>query len=145
MNARQALAMSLMFFAAGATAQTSAQEIDAANKAWRDSLPEATADYGAYPSNYETIVRAYLGKSLKDPESARYGEFTKPEKDQAIESVGQRRALYGYVTCVDVNAKNSYGGYTGAQRYWFLIRDDSVVRYGTGNMYIDHAPKCLTR
>lgn len=121
------------------------RQIDAANKAWRESLPEPTADYGEFPSDYEAIIKAYLEKTLKDPESARYGEFTKPEKDQAIANVHERRALYGYVSCVDINAKNSYGGYTGAKRTWFLIHDGKVVRSGTRQMYIDHVPKCLTQ
>lgn len=46
-------------------------------------------------------VRAAVQKTLIDPESARFGK--------SFVSKDGRRA------CIDVNAKNSYGGYTGEQ------------------------------
>lgn len=33
----------------------------------------------------------------------------------------------GYAVCAYVNAKNSYGGYTGGKLSWFLIKNDRVI------------------
>jgi hypothetical protein len=68
-----------------------------------------------------------MAEQLKDPESARYSKFRPLAKDLKIVNAKTRNATLGYSTCVDINAKNSYGGYTGAKRYWFLIRDGKVV------------------
>lgn len=100
------------------------REIDA----WKKTLPAPDADYGPFPGDFEQIIKTYLAKSLKDPESARYSEFSKPRKEHAITNARQKLAVYGYSACVLVNAKNSYGGYTGDQQYWFLIRNGEVVR-----------------
>lgn len=73
------------------------------------------------PENWGEVIDDYLNGSLKDPYSAvkrvtrgpRYGEY--------------RRAFMrytGWMICMTVNAKNSYGGYTGAKRYLFLIDPD---------------------
>ncbi|MDR5772865.1 MULTISPECIES: hypothetical protein [unclassified Caballeronia] len=55
----------------------------------------------------------------------------------------EHRAVYGYLVCTDINAKNSYGGYTGAKRRWFLIRNGAVVRYGERPMYVGHVAPCM--
>jgi hypothetical protein len=70
------------------------------------------------------VVKAYFEEILKDPESARY-KFDTPER--AYRRAGWanrgRVAWQGYVIPVNVNAKNSYGGYTGYKRYFALMRD----------------------
>lgn len=96
--------------------------------AWKSTLPAADADYGAYPDNYEQLIKEYLARSLKDPDSVRYTDFTKPRKEHAIENAGLKQAIYGYSSCVLVNAKNSYGGYTGNHQYWFFIQNGKIVR-----------------
>lgn len=47
--------------------------------------------------------------------------------------VENRNFVYGYSTCVFVNAKNSYGGYTGKQLYWAFIRNGQVLRFKNTN------------
>ena len=59
---------------------------------------------------------------LKDPESARFGEIW------ALSGSNGKRSLCGYV-----NAKNSYGGYTG-RKIFTIIPPDSVVIEGSGVM-----------
>lgn len=98
-----------------------------AEQAWLRSLHEAPDGFGPYPNNYQDIVKSYMSKRLKDPESARYSEFRAPAKDLKIVDIKNRVAILGYSTCVDINSKNSYGGYTRAKRYWFLIRDGKIV------------------
>lgn len=99
----------------------------AAEQAWMRSLYQSTDGFGAYPDDYQQIVEQYMAEQLKDPESARYSKFRDPKKDLKIVDAKKRVATLGYSTCVDINAKNSYGGYTGAKRHWFLIRDGKVV------------------
>jgi hypothetical protein len=97
----------------------------------------AAADYGSPPTDHKSQIKNYFSKVLKDPESARYGEFTEPRKGYArVEG----RALispdggawlptnvFGYEVSVQVNAKNSYGAYTGFERYLFLFRNGKIV------------------
>lgn len=64
-------------------------------------------------------------QNLKDPDSARFGRFSKPRKEYLYEN---SKPVYGYSVCAEINAKNSYGGYTGSQTYWFLIRNEIIQR-----------------
>lgn len=82
------------------------------------------ADYGKPPSNHEEIIRNYMNQRLKDPDSAKYSFKKGPV--QGWNSFGG--LLFGYIVCADINAKNSYGGYTGRQPYYFIIKNDTVVR-----------------
>lgn len=87
------------------------------------------ADYGAEVSaqDAEQMIRAYFDQTLKDSESARY-KFSPPAKgwlkpDPSIWG----ETFYGRLVEVQVNAKNSYGGYTGYEAWKFLIRDGQFV------------------
>ncbi len=88
-----------------------------------------SADYGARPIHYETITKEFLSNVLKDPDSAKYdikepckGYYTDPP---AVALMGQKRETkYGWIVDVWVNAKNSYGGYTGYKKYSFLFRGE---------------------
>lgn len=106
----------------------SAREKDRIANEWKQTLPAPDADYGVYPADYEALVKAHMEATLKDPESARYSNFSKPRKEHIITNVGAKEAAYGYSVCVLVNAKNSYGGYTGNHQYWFFMRDGKIMR-----------------
>jgi len=84
-----------------------------------------SADFGPYPTNHDELVKAWAAANLKDPESARFGRISKPRKEWKVENL---KPAYGFSVCADINSKNSYGGYAGAQTYWFFIRDGKVVR-----------------
>lgn len=110
----------------------------------------ANADFGPYPNDYEALIKQWAATGLKDPESARYGRISKPRKEWMVESL---KPFYGYSVCVDINAKNAYGGYTGAQKFWFMFRDGKIVRsQNTGGIIagivpgniisIDHPVSC---
>ncbi len=80
------------------------------------------------------LIEQRIRASLKDPSSA---QFSWPNDFVA----GQHQPLaakpiYGWVTCGTVNAKNSFGGYTGAQAVLVVVRDGQVlfsdVDKGTG-------------
>lgn len=88
-------------------------------------------DYGPEPTRaaVESKVRAYFDVTLKDAESARY-RFDPAVTKYWIKETGwatAKRSLVGWLAKVDVNAKNSYGGYTGFQRYEFLFKDGEIV------------------
>lgn len=104
---------------------TNAQIQDQAFENYKRTLPEQNADYGTYPSDYQDLIRSYMVKTLKDPDSVRYTDFTTPRKEHAIEN---KKAIYGYSACVLVNAKNSYGGYVGNQQYWFFFQNGKLIR-----------------
>lgn len=89
-----------------------------------------TADVGSKPTEYEALVEGAIRDQLKDPDSAKFSGFTEPRKEVMVE---QKNFVYGYSTCVFVNAKNSYGGYTGKQLYWAFIRNNKVLRVKSTN------------
>ena len=88
-------------------------------------------NYGPQPSEdvYGLFVKEYLKSHLLDPDSAKYG-CGPPKKGGAracssyirkgTESCG---AYYGYIMLCMVNAKNAYGGYTGSERYYFMLEN----------------------
>ena len=59
---------------------------------------------------------------LKDPESARFGEIW------ALSGTNGKRSVCGYI-----NAKNSYGGYTG-DKMFSITSSGSVVIQGSGTL-----------
>ena len=99
----------------------------AAADAWVKTLPEPGADHGPFPEDYEEIVKNHFTDRLKDPDSAKYSDFRAPKPNFLIVNKFEKAAQYGYVVCVHINAKNSYGGYTGKKLAWTFIRDGAVV------------------
>ncbi|AJJ69510.1 Uncharacterised protein [Yersinia pseudotuberculosis] len=89
-----------------------------------------TADVGAKPKNYKKLVEDAIRNELKDPDSAKFSDITTPRKEVMVKN---RNFVYGYSSCVYVNAKNSYGGYAGKQLYWVFIRNDEVLRVKNTN------------
>ncbi len=89
----------------------------------------ANADYGRQISYDEadTIVKNWFQTRLKDPQSAQY-DIGSPNKGWWANSIvfGGGK-FYGYIVDVSINAKNSYGGYTGNQAYKFVIKDGRVI------------------
>lgn len=87
-------------------------------------------DYGLYPESYQDIVESYLDSVLKDPSSKKiqWLNSPKPITYSLKPFLSDAVVISGYGVCTFVNAKNSYGGYTGAKLVLFLIRDGSVVR-----------------
>ena len=96
----------------------------------------ARADFGAFPENHNATIRDYLRSFLKDPASAQYSHVRGPER---VWSSYFGPVMYGYFVCASINAKNSFGGYTGSKLHFFLIRNGSVVQhiYPSGNDGVD--------
>ncbi len=88
----------------------------------------AAADYGRpmTASEMERAGDAWLLRALKDPESRRveWGPSGRAWYWHGIVGGGHK---FGYATLASVNAKNSFGGYTGSKPYFFFFRDGQLV------------------
>lgn len=91
--------------------------------------PSADAfNSAAPPQGYQQSVPLYFETRLKDPDSAKY-QYGTPAKAYANNGLayGGKVAWSGYALPVAVNAKNSYGGYTGYKPYVILFNGDTPV------------------
>ena len=89
----------------------------------------AAADYGTYPDNFEQIIKNHMTSILKDPDSARFQFLNNPKK--GWNGLGGKK--FGYVSCVNINAKNSYGGYVGSRMSYFMIRNGKIIDFSHGD------------
>ncbi len=62
-------------------------------------------------------MKKYFNVTLKDPYSAVYDFSDAPKKARVFRT-------YGYACIVGVNAKNSFGGYTGMKQYRMFLGTD---------------------
>jgi hypothetical protein len=87
----------------------------------------ASADFGASPSNYETLIKEHLYRTLIDPTSMLVEFTSTPYKGYcnapAVVPPGQH---FGYGVPLRVNAKNRLGGYAGWKGYVAYIRNGTV-------------------
>jgi hypothetical protein len=73
----------------------------------------AVTSHAAQPSQ---PIREFLGTYLKDPDSAKFGEFSEPVTRGDSQQV-----------CGLINGRNGYGGYAGFRMFSFLLRDGKVI------------------
>jgi len=89
----------------------------------------AALDYGSPIDQREAELsaRTYFQKALKDPYSAVL-EFGPVGPGYVAEPVANGGKLhYGYILDAKVNAKNSFGGYTGETLYKLVFRDTKLI------------------
>jgi hypothetical protein len=101
----------------------------------------AVADYGAEPTmtEAEAAIKRFHAAYLKDPGAAQYRGWSQPVKYW----FGTRDAsTYGYLVCVSINGKNSFGAYTGFQTDGFLLRNGSVARHFPRGWYGSSGKVC---
>lgn len=73
--------------------------------------------FGPPPTNAEAKAREFMERTLKDPESGRY-RFGKLTRAYGAYGVWNATTPWsGYLLPVEVNAKNSFGGYVGFKPY----------------------------
>jgi hypothetical protein len=79
------------------------------------------AEFGTLPASHEGDIKNFMSRRLKDPHSAVY-TFHPARKGIGQDGLlrGAKR-YYGYIVPVDINAKNSYGGYAGTQKFYFFF------------------------
>lgn len=93
----------------------------------------ANADFGPPPSEpaARAAAEAYIRSQLKDPGSA---TFTWGSLDKGWFKPGLAgypgKIRYAWSLPVGVNAKNSFGGYTGMKPWLFYFRGEQMVGIG---------------
>lgn len=88
---------------------------------------QAAFDYGPKPTKHEATIKAWFEVRLKDPFSAQY-YFQEPVQSYLKEAPLMGGRLYvGWQVNMQVNAKNSFGGYTGRQAYAFFLKDEQII------------------
>ena len=91
------------------------------------------ADYGPYPKNYQQLIRKRLDGNLLDARSAQIRFTTPPRKVfQLSRAPYKLNGRAYYAVCVEVNAKNAYGGYTGWQTKMFRLKNNTIEGNPTG-------------
>jgi hypothetical protein len=85
-----------------------------------------TQDIGQPPLEYKKIITDWIGTQLKDPYSAHLDIGGDPTAGKMLTDNGY---VYGWMYIVSVNARNSFGGYTGEEEWDVLINHDQVVMY----------------
>ena len=103
------------------------------------------ADFGPEMSQQlcEIAAKEFMESILKDPESARYKQFTTCRKhvSAVFSSDGSFTSgrVAGYLISFMVNSKNSFGGYSGQTEMVVLLRGAELVALAEGpceaNMY----------
>lgn len=91
--------------------------------------PRPGLDYGPMPVNYEAEIEAYFETILKDPYSAKYSYRGSPVKGYCNEGLayGGQVSWYGWAVPVQINAKNSFGAYTGFFNHWVFFNSSGHI------------------
>jgi len=89
-----------------------------------------SADYGRVmlQDECELQVKNIMGNSLKDPNSASYSFSNCIKMGFGSIPIMGIPKQFGYGVTVGINAKNSFGAYTGKKQYQFLFKNGSVIR-----------------
>jgi hypothetical protein len=82
------------------------------------------AAIGPYPTNYEQLVKEQVRQSFFDPYSIRDSRLSAPQQ-------GHMFMQQGWIVCLEANAKNRMGGYTGLKRTAYLINGERIVNSWT--------------
>ncbi len=101
---------------------------------WSQSCPDyrsaskddiASFKFVPLPTNHITLLETKFREMCKDPDSVKfYWDFSAPEK-ACYQFRGRLHG--GWKTFVNVNAKNSFAGYTGKRFYILYLEDSGLV------------------
>ena len=72
------------------------------------------ADIGTPPKDSEKAIRYLLKYELKDPDSMKLADISKPVQSSC--NVGIYGKFHGWQVVADVNAKNAFGAYVGYRK-----------------------------
>lgn len=93
------------------------------------------ADYGKFVDSPKCleIAKTFISIKMKDPSSVQYNNVYCTQGWQGKVPILGVPNTYGYRFTGNINAKNSYGGYTGFLPFSGIVRDDGfgpkVIRY----------------
>ena len=84
------------------------------------------AQIGPYPAEYRDLVKGHIDRTFFDPYTMRNVSISYP-------SQGHLFFRQGWLVCVEANAKNRFGAYTGLKRQVYLINEDRVINSMDGS------------
>lgn len=102
---------------------------------WAAMNPGKAPEY----ENAKSQAKDAIQRFLKDPGSAQFRDstpFFKTLYNFGLASAGNPEPLWAM--CIEVNAKNSYGGYTGYQNWLVKFRNGTAVRNELGVMHAEY-------
>lgn len=79
------------------------------------SLDQPNEFIGPYPHDYKTTIREHVLRSFFDPYSIRDASISEPVRSHTGEP-------NGWLVCLEANAKNRMGGYTGLSRTAYYLQ-----------------------
>lgn len=82
-------------------------------------------DVGPLPDNYQELIKQYYTGRLMDPFSAVFS-FEKPYSGKAWLGLANGGEQSGWIIITWINAKNSYGAYTGFYEHTVVIKNGAV-------------------
>jgi len=91
------------------------------------------ADAGPAPADALGLINRELRTRLKDPESARVAIAREPRRVVFATSSFNKGGA-GWEICAQVNAKNSFGAYTGVKQVFMLWNTGRVVDFIDGDL-----------
>jgi len=80
------------------------------------------------PDDYKEQIKKSMSRILKDPSSAKY-QFSNCKKGRLFVGWLNGGSMYGYLAKALINAKNSFGGYTGNSKYYFIFQNGKIKRW----------------
>lgn len=83
------------------------------------------SDPGPVPTDYEAAIREFWASRLKDPTSPLYA-FRSPVKGYSSRLPDGQPYCFGWRIPYALNAKNSYGGYSGNEAYSGFFKDGKL-------------------
>lgn len=98
-----------------------------------------TLDVGSPPLRPIAAAKAYFAGVLKDPYSAEYRQLSEPYAGRCRGGLAGK-GWRGYAVHVGINARNSYGGYTGETIYTVLYVNGTAVNAVEGANFGAYAP-----
>lgn len=101
--------------------QNTIDEAKAARRKYEEALSPPPAQNINLPKNYQHQVKAWAETGLKDPFSAKY-KFGESYVGY-IANIKPKQSTPAVFVFVMINAKNTYGGYTGYEIYRCAITD----------------------
>jgi hypothetical protein len=89
-------------------------------------------DYGPRPpENHKEMEKEIILSYLKDPYSAQFSSWAEAQPNVMPETDFSPNPKLVWVTSVQVNAKNSYGGYTGDNTWAFAWSNGKIIAIGS--------------
>ena len=91
----------------------------------QEEIYDYSENHGSYPDNYIALIQSYFAATLYDGHTARYAQFSKPRQEHMMHN---QKLVYGYSSCVLIDAKNQSGNYTGYQLNWVFFKNGKIIR-----------------